>query len=378
VTLIAIAAIAGGAPLSAGATSAGGAVPLGVDARVLAAPTHGVHIGKGQLSDAAGRAVNGRVAILAWPGETFLRSLRDGVVFATPTVGWARTAADGRWSADANPTLIPREYVEPDGKVNFVAIGWTSMAQGRWDFSAWLGANASRNDATDLSFSANGKLDTGAALLRTSVRSTQRDPSPELGIPICGYGRVGTYQVWSIVNESWPYGSDKGWLHHESSHSVTVGSAMSTDGGLHFSVSGSSTTTAGVSFTYAKSIAYRDFRVGMQYGKFRQYCGGQPTNTYSFRVDFPNGGYDDVGRSGVPNWTYCLTVSAGEWVRNRTDGSAWSFSAGTKVAGVIGIDLSSSTNYSTTLDLHYELVAKGLVCGSNAVPSIAAKVKTSR
>lgn len=53
-------------------------------------------------------------------------------------------------------------------------------------------------------------------------------------------------------------------------------------------------------------------------------------------------------------------------------------SVGVRLAGVIGIDLSSSTNYGSTRVLKYRLVANGQACGSNAPPSIASDVKTSR
>jgi hypothetical protein len=65
-------------------------------------------------------------------------------------------------------------------------------------------------------------------------------------------------------------------------------------------------------------------------------------------------------------------------VRSETDGYAFSMSGGVKTAAALGINLSISSNYSSTHTLYYKLNTPGKLCGSNALPSKATEVKTTR
>jgi len=72
----------------------------------------------------------------------------------------------------------------------------------------------------------------------------------------------------------------------------------------------------------------------------------------------------------------CTSVPAGTWTRNDTSGSSYTKGGGIDIAGFIGISLSLTTSYSSSRELSYRFTVTRHVCGSDDVPSRAAKIQT--
>ena len=133
-----------------------------------------------------------------------------------------------------------------------------------------------------------------------------------------------------------------------------------------------------MSFTWAESIYYRDYRVQERYGKYRlSYQVGGYQNDWTDHVQYPTGGYHTTYVLNT-TFTHCVPVSAGVWTLSSTSANAFSLSGGVKIAGTLGIDLSVATDYSSSHTINYRLVSTGTVCGDNAVPSSASNANTSR
>lgn len=163
----------------------------------------------------------------------------------------------------------------------------------------------------------------------------------------------------------------------DTSQSMTVGAAFSSEGTPGtWSQSGTSTTTSGVSFTWASSTYYRDYRVILRYGKFKRQP-GCADSTRLEQVRFPTGGYATASLSGMPSWSNCQPMSAGTWVRSSGSGIAYSLSSGVKIAPVIGINLSLSTQYGSNRKLYYYFPSPAHVCGDNQVPTLSSRVRGS-
>jgi len=160
-------------------------------------------------------------------------------------------------------------------------------------------------------------------------------------------------------------------MSHTSSHSVTVGAALSYNQGATWSASGTNTTTTGVSFTWAKKTTDRYFDVQIQYGKYANNCGAP----YPFRAITPSGGYRERAISYNPSWTTCVSVGIGTWSRTLTSGNTYQVSAGVQSAPVISINLSMNTNYGSTRILYYEQTVTRHLCGSNGVPALAGRIE---
>lgn len=78
----------------------------------------------------------------------------------------------------------------------------------------------------------------------------------------------------------------------------------------------------------------------------------------------------------APNWnTHCGPIAAGSWYRGTVRGSDYSLSYGVKIKDVIGIDLSSRRAYSSGSRLYYKVPVRRRLCGNDAVPAKAAKLR---
>lgn len=380
-SLLAGVAILGLPTVTAAASPSVESIPIDVDPAVLHRTMVGPVVAEGSLRDAQGRGARGYIAIVAWPGQTFNRSLKIGSIVTTPTVGWAATAADGSYAVRVSPSLVPADYIEGGGLVQFEAIGWTARSQGRWAFPATIAEGGTSSVKTRVA-GASGIVTVNVPLRqpiqsRAALRTTLAHGAPQPAIPgICGWALQSTYDAFTVIGESWPYGAHKSWMKHSASHGMTVGAAASV-GGSSWSASGTSSTDAGVTFTWAKSVAYRDYRVQERYGKYRQLCAGKYSNNYWAHVQYATGGYQAVNRTGYPSWSNCAPIPAGEWTRSSSQGQHYSLGGGVRISGFLNIDLSVDTNYGTTRELHYEVASPAQVCGDNDVPSRASKVKTA-
>ncbi len=357
--------------------------PLGVDPSVLQAPTDGPVVATGQLTDSYGQPASGTVAVMAWPNETYNRTLRIGSAVPTPTVGWVAAGPDGSFTLRVDASKIRADYVGPDGVVNLEAIGWTSTSQGRWAFPAHIGGTAlSSSAASPATAVASIRLvakDAPSSVQAGWVGARSNAINPSVG-PLypCSYVLQSTYDAMVVIGYTRPYGADTGWMTDDSSHGWTLGAAISSSGAYgSWSASGSSTVTNGVSFTWVESVSYRDYRVEERYGKYRLACQSGYTNDWWERVQYATGGYQSTNVSNT-SFTYCVQVPAGVWTRVSTSGNNFSLGGGVQISPLLGINLSVDTGYSSSHTLNYRLVATGKVCGDNATPTLASNMNSSR
>jgi hypothetical protein len=319
--------------------------------------------GTGRLLDREGRPAVGRVAILAWPGTSIKRHLQIGDSFVTPTVGFARVGREGRIELRIDPGLIPAEYIEADGSVDLEAIGWTSARMGLRKFVAKV-----RNGEVRATESVDVRLEHG--LITKDSKGQAITPQTH-----CSVINYSTYVSWGHSGRAWPYGSDKGWMKISNSHSTTVGNAFSVSGAYgSWSQSGTESSSLGVTFEFAESIYYRAFATSYRYSKSQDSCSLQ---WYSYHLN-PVGTSITTSPGAKPSMTRCFAQAAGVWERNATKGSAFSLAVGMKTGPTLGVDLSLSTQYSSSRILKYRLVSNGKLCGSNNDPAYASEVQTSR
>lgn len=303
----------------------------------------------------------------------------------TPTVGWGSAGPDGRFTLRVRKGAVRPEYLNADGRVNFVAIGWTPGAQGSWVFPAGIGASGAVTAAGSEQSQQVPAIAISASGRRTSARDLASTPgglAPAFAShdASCGYvlQAGGDYYAMTRIGYTWPYGADQGWMSSSTTHSMTVGAAASAKGTYgSWSASGSSTTSSGVTKTWTKSINYRGYDVEMHYGRYRLICGGLPQNVYRSMVRYPSGGYDDVSTIWR-SFSNCRVASAGPWQRDSSTGYHFAASAGVQSQPYLGISLSVDTNYGSTHTLYYYLATNGKVCGDNGDPSIASNVNTNR
>ena len=357
-------------------------MPPGVSRAALDTVITGPIVAKGTFRNSANQPARGTVALVVWPGEEASAKIAVGEAVETPTVGWATTSDDGTFQVRVDPKLVPNAYVRSDGMANFEAIAWDSSGWGSTSFAATTdGSSLTEMRAQKVVPAASADLVVSASrALKPSSSGAAAATGVEPLVTTCHWLLRSTFNVWTVIGNSWPYGSDKGWMETTSSHSVTVGTAVSATGtNGSWSVSGTSSATTGVTFEWNESVAYRALEVEHQYGRFQWYCApGGAENKWQSREITGTGGFTTVGISPFPNWTNCASVSAGLLQRTQSSGNHFSSSAGVKSAAGLGINLSVDTNYDSSHILKYRLVAAGKTCGNNALPAIASQVQTKR
>ena len=357
--------------------------PVGVDARVVAQLVNrsGPVAVSGQLLDANGRPTRGSVQAYAWPTEAVFSKIPIGGSINRIPVAAAFTGPDGRFSLRLDRAGLTRSYVSANGQVDLELIAWSATRQRTWFTSVqsatvggstvWLSPTASR--AT--SGSASVRTGVQASIRLTDPLKTAKVDGAVVAAPPCTAPiLISTHNVMvrigrTMTNEA----GQTSWMKDGFEHSVTLGVAVSTQSNVGFSASGTATTTSGVEFTWVASSSDRMYYREVQYGKSRFTCAG--VTQYSFRPRQPTGGNDVILTSFNPSWSNCAPISAGTWVRSRTDGNSTFFSGGVESAGKIGINLSFQSNYSSTRTLNYKTTQSGRVCGSNNLPAYASEVE---
>lgn len=192
------------------------------------------------------------------------------------------------------------------------------------------------------------------------------------GNPYCTLLR--TSDRWSTVGTSYPVGGHTSWLTHTSSTSSSMGTAMSSDNKYgSFSENGMKSTTNSWGQNFPAQSYDRSYRIETRYGNYKctsywTIYGWEPMRqngyTWSYRLD------------SKPNWnTYCGPIAAGEWWRGEERGKDYSLSYGVKIAGLIGVDLTTRRSYSSGSRLYYDAPVRRRLCGNNDDAGVASKLR---
>lgn len=204
--------------------------------------------------------------------------------------------------------------------------------------------------------------------------------------PVGGLGDVySTKRSVSVtIGTAYPVGGDKAWMRHTIGSSAEYGATLgvaSDAGGITGAFHQSSTRSIdrSVGFTWDGQTYARSFRVGVIYQKVLAMfdrCGGEPYFMTWIPIGYDGGFGENTSGVSRPDWTHCVSIkSVGRWDRSLTTGSAYTSSAGVKLASVIGLDLSSKRAYNAESILSYRIGVTGRrLCGSNTDPAHAAKV----
>ncbi|GAA3822309.1 hypothetical protein GCM10022403_064760 [Streptomyces coacervatus] len=202
----------------------------------------------------------------------------------------------------------------------------------------------------------------------------------------CTITKTGQNDAWATIGESFPaapgFGTKRGtaWMTHRNGSEVTFGAAITTDG-TKWSASGSASVanTKGFDFQWDPdtnpNIAYR---TEVRYFKYTYDCGGVIINRRLKAVSETGGVKTIHVDANPPHWlsraNCTFDMPAGTWTK--TTGKTYSNSGGVKISSVIGIDLSTSRNYTTGSTLSYKMDAgHDSLCGNTDKPGYAPKVQ---
>ncbi len=338
-----------------------------------------------------------------WPRDDIEKTLEVGDAVPTFEVPRSAVRATGNsFSVNLNPSGVPAEFIDDDGRVHLdVIVGKPAagligsasatvslVEDSRGSEALWadpLNPLASRDRVAPATFASLDSRPTPVTMsLRmrpvtpTGSRNTAMEPdctptpSPVLAKNSNRNVIIGrTHVPRGTANEAWAY--------HGSSRSHTLGVAVNT--GTGWEVDGSKTFASGITFEWAKNRARtRAYRVQTRYGKYRYTFIWGPDNecvtSYRWKPRFNTGGFTVKSSDRYPRWKKdCTRVAKGKWKRTRTDGKNFNMSGGVAMKNLVGFNLRSKRAYSTNSYIAYRLQYRKKLCGNNAAPAFASGVR---
>jgi hypothetical protein len=183
----------------------------------------------------------------------------------------------------------------------------------------------------------------------------------------------------TTLGTTYPIGETTARMVVDSSEGAKYGAAVQTLGRVGFSAAGEMFTRSDWGKSWNLTHEQRSYRKGVEYRKTIYRCTDEHHNYWDEPWWLPTGETGETGHNdGItrPSWnTYCAAQDAGQWWRKGSSGSSYKFGAAVKFAGVIGIDLSITRDYSANQKIEYDIVGnKTKLCGNTGYPSTAGKI----
>jgi hypothetical protein len=378
-------ATAGAAPSPGDGASPEAALMSGMqDSAALTTPAYAGGVVRGT----DGAPVEGADVILrAWPSNDELAKLSAGAQVKVVSVAQTKSASDGTFTLREDPAGIDPAYVNSDGLVNFEAFAfvndkWTAFSFPRtFDGSSWqdpaalddkaraaepsttqsLNLSLSRGQSTD-AFGQSGAAGVAAEQAIASDRGCTQTLFTE------------HHNTHFAVAQTSVEGNARALVTYSNGSSSSLGVGFS-DTGAYGSFSASGTMGQSSSSTVAfGSWNHNDIATqimsGWDYGDFFFEC-STPTGGYSSWVEerpmhFDGGNYTySTGEwSGYP---YCTPYSNGDsYDRSTNKNTTWT--DGVDIGSVIGINLSSQTGWTSSINVNYYFTGNSNLCGNDNTP----------
>ncbi|MCI0426060.1 MAG: hypothetical protein L0Z47_09480 [Actinobacteria bacterium] len=309
-----------------------------------------------------------------------------------PVAEVARTeaSANGSFTVNLDPNLLPLTHQSDDRRVNLEVFGWAGNHEGHWFLSAqavdvggettWLDPILAES-FLNTSVQAFDPINERTALLHLDLdadSALQPDSTvwgPEVALAAgtgCSYSLLSRNHLqWEIIAQTSPASGQTGSATFTVAHTHVVGVALSATGG-GWSAGGTSSITSGFSQAFSASSSSRNYRAQVEYGKYRRSCTGIPQD-YAYRPIGHSGG-TSTSTLVPPTFSYCAPVAAGTWSRTSSSGNSFSLSGGVQAAGIIGINLSATHGYQTSVKISYTQSSAKKLCGNNALPASAGRI----
>lgn len=204
-------------------------------------------------------------------------------------------------------------------------------------------------------------------------------------VPGQGAGNVVTARriVSVTIGTGYPVGGDTSWMEYDATagqdYTTTLGMAHNSVG--HFQRAGTKSIERSFGFNWDHKTYRRSYRVNVRYVRVAHYfdrCPGSPPYYSTWKPRKLIGTTSENQNIPAADFNHCHRQgSSGTWYRVDRKGKAYSHSTGVKIAGTIGIDLSSVRRYNNESKLGYHVSAGKYLCGNNNDPSVAGKVMES-
>lgn len=330
----------------------------------------------GSVRDTSGRPTSGRAVLLAYPPQDVVAAMKVGDSVRIIPVGKGRVAADGSLALRWDPRIPIDDFASSIGTVDLEVVvegpaGATVVALSRnvtpdgtavvGDAEATRGTNATRGVVLTLD----------PRLARTSQSRSRADGTVRTAAgPVYCLSTLKTIYppVWHLVAELYtgPHATVDFTYVVGAQSTLGVGLSVSGSAGS-FSQSGKVTvgSTGSVNFAEVPQNQRRVQQTQWRYGKWDVSCPMVPR--FQARPHSWIGGSTYYNAAATPVAPYCTPYLVGD--RPSIDQhQAIEWSNGVRISALIGVDLSSTTGFTTKAAQKWTFKSNGRLCGTNGYP----------
>ncbi len=331
-------------------------------------------IASGSVRDAQGRPASGQAVLLAFPPQDVLSGLKVGDSVDVVPVGKARVGADGSFALRWDPLIPIDRFTSSYGTVDLEVLvdgpaGASVVAFSREVIpDGSIGAAAHDTGDGRAADEVALTLDPG---LGSSKRSRDaRETATLAAAPIyCTNTLKALYPpVWHLVAELYTGSHATVDFTYAVGTQSTLGVGLSVSGSAgSFSQSGKITvgSTGSINFAEVPQNQRRVEETQWRYGKWDVSCPTAPH--FEARPHSWIGGSTYYNAASTPSAPYCTPYLIGD--RPSVDQhQAIEWSNGVRISGIIGVDLSSTTGFTSKAAQKWTFRANGKLCGTNAYP----------
>jgi hypothetical protein len=328
----------------------------------------------GSVRDPGGRPASGQAALLAFPPQEVLSAMKVGESVEVVPVGKARVSADGTFALRWDPLIPIDGFTSSFGTVDLEVLvagpaGASVFAFSRevtTDGKGIKGAveGGSRRTTKDVALMLDPAL--GGP---TQARGSFPEVTLAAGPIYCRNTLKALYSpVWHLVAELYTGPNATVDFTYAVGTQSTLGVGLSVSGSAgSFSQSGKVTvgSTGSINFAEVPQNRRRVEETQWRYGKWDVSCPMVPH--FEARPHSWIGGSTYYNAASTPSAPYCTPYQIGD--RPSIDQhQAIEWSNGVKISGIIGVDLSSTTGFTTQAAQKWTFRANGRLCGTNAYP----------
>jgi hypothetical protein len=328
----------------------------------------------GSVRDPGGQPATGQAVLLAFPSPEVLSAMKVGESVDVVPVGKARVRADGTFALRWDPLIPIDGFASSFGTVDLEVLVAGPAGASVFAFS--------REVAPD-GRGIKGPVEGGSTRITKDV-ALILDPAlggppqarasfPEVTLaagPIyCRNTLKALYPpVWHLVAELYTGPNATVDFTYSVGTQSTLGVGLSVSGSAgSFSQSGKVTvgSTGSINFAEVPQNRRRVEETQWRYGKWDVSCPMVPH--FEARPHSWIGGSTYYNAASTPSAPYCTPYQIGD--RPSIDQhQAVEWSNGVKISGIIGVDLSSTTGFTTLAAQKWTFRANGRLCGTNAYP----------
>jgi hypothetical protein len=330
----------------------------------------------GTVRDGKGRPASGRAALLAFPPQDVMSAMKVGHSVWIVPVGKGRVGADGTFALRWDPRIPIDDFVSSIDTVDLEVVvegpAGASVVSLSRNLTPGGTAVESAADAGRSTHAERGvvlTLDPRLARARQSSVSTDRSVRTAVGPVYCLSTLKSIYPpVWHLVAELYtgPHATVDFTYSVGAQSTLGVGLSVSGSAGS-FSQSGKVTvaSTGSINFAEVPQNQRRVQETQWRYGKWDVSCPMVPR--FEARPHSWIGGSTYYNAAVTPAAPYCTPYLVGDRPSiNQHRAIEWS--NGVKIAAFIGVDLSSTTGFTTNAGQTWTFNANGKLCGTNGYP----------